>query len=63
METFLDYARRGKHAWWRYLIATPAALVLSMLGGVAIGLTLLMTKVMTVEALQRFRRASSPPQA
>ena len=52
METFLDYARRGKHAWWRYLIATPAALVLSMLGGVAIGLTLLMTKVMTVEALQ-----------
>ena len=52
MESFLDYARRGKHDWWRYLIATPAALLLATIGGVAIGLALLQTGVMTAETLQ-----------
>jgi membrane protease YdiL (CAAX protease family) len=36
--TFLEYAQRGKHAWWRYLLAVPIALLLTFVFGVLVTL-------------------------
>jgi membrane protease YdiL (CAAX protease family) len=36
MASFLDYASRGRNAWWRYVIASILALVLAVVFGVII---------------------------
>lgn len=38
--TFLDYARRGRNAWWRYLLGLTVALVVVVLLAVMAGLAL-----------------------
>lgn len=34
MASWLEYAARGRNAWWRYLLATPAALLVAVVIGV-----------------------------
>ena len=34
--TFLEFAARGKNAWWRYILATMLAMVIAAVLGTAI---------------------------
>ncbi len=52
MEVFNDYARRGKNAWWRYLTATIAALLLTLAIGVAVLLALTLSGAVSPEVVQ-----------
>ncbi len=52
MEAFLDYASRGKNAWWRYLTATIAALLLTVAVGVAVVLALTLSRMVSADVVQ-----------
>lgn len=61
VETFLQYARRGQHAWWRYLFTVTAALLLAAVAGIVIGLTLTLSKLMTSAELGAALTSPSEP--
>lgn len=52
MEAFLDYARRGENAWWRYLTATIAALLLTLAVGVAAVMALTLSGAVSADVVQ-----------
>ncbi len=52
MEAFLDFARRGKNTWWRYLTATIAALLLTLAVGVAVLMALTLSGAVSAEVVQ-----------
>lgn len=61
METFLEYARRGRHGWWRCLFTVTAALLLAAVAGIGIGLTLTLSKLMTSAELQAALTSPAEP--
>ncbi|MDI7775049.1 CPBP family intramembrane metalloprotease [Asticcacaulis sp. EMRT-3] len=58
--TYLGLARRGKNAWWRYLLAWPLAIVMAMLIVPAVLLPLIMTHVITAGFVTEMQSPSHP---
>lgn len=52
LEVFLDFARRGKNVWWRYLATTICAVAVVLAVGVAVVLTLTLSGAASAEAVQ-----------
>jgi len=60
MTTFLDYARRGKNAWWRYLLASVLAVVLAYAIATAIAISLMKAGILTRDTLVEIMRPAHP---
>jgi membrane protease YdiL (CAAX protease family) len=60
MATYLDYARRGKNQWWRYLAALALGMVPSVLIAVLI-VALYLLRLIPPESLQELAHPSSSP--
>jgi membrane protease YdiL (CAAX protease family) len=60
MDTYLDYARRGLTAWWRYLLAIVLALVIWIALDVAIVVGLMMTRLMPLGVAGELTKPSHP---
>jgi uncharacterized protein len=60
MTSFLDYARRGKNAWWRYLLASVLAVVVAYAIATAIAIALLKAGVLTKDTLVEIMRPAHP---
>src|SRR6202012_2257617 len=60
MNTYLEYARRGRTAWWRYLLTMALALVIA--GGLVFGVTLALvfTNVISVDAVSQLEKPTHP---
>ena len=42
MDTYLDYARRGRNEWWRYVLTLALALIVAMVVGTGLMLALVL---------------------
>ena len=60
MDTYLDYARRGLNAWWRYLLAIVAALVIWLVLDVAIIVGLTVSRLMPADVAAELTKPSHP---
>jgi membrane protease YdiL (CAAX protease family) len=60
MTTYLDYARRGKNAWWRYLLASALAIVLAYAVATVIAISLIVTRVLPKAALLDILKPAHP---
>jgi len=60
MDTYLDYARRGLTAWWRYLLTIVVALVAWILLDVAIVVGLMVTRLMPRDVALELTKPSHP---
>ena len=60
MDTYLDYARRGLTAWWRYLLAIVLALVIWIALDVAIVVGLFATHLMPRDVAGELTKPSHP---
>jgi len=60
MNTYLEYARRGRTAWWRYLLTMALALVIA--GGLVFGVTLALvfTNLLSVDAVSQLEKPTHP---
>jgi uncharacterized protein len=60
MDTYLDYARRGLNAWWRYLLAIVVAIVVWLLLDVAIVFGLTVSRLMPANVAAELTKPSNP---
>ncbi|HEY3887170.1 MAG TPA: CPBP family intramembrane glutamic endopeptidase [Caulobacteraceae bacterium] len=60
MDTYLDYARRGLNAWWRYLLAIVVAIVTWLVLDVAIVFGLTVSRLMPPDVAAELTRPSHP---
>jgi membrane protease YdiL (CAAX protease family) len=60
MDTYLDYARRGLTAWWRYLLAIVLALVIWIVLDVALVVGLFATHLMPRDVAGELTKPSHP---
>ena len=60
MAAYLDYARRGLNAWWRYLLTIVVALVLWVVLDVAIVLALTLSRLMPAGIAAEMTKPSHP---
>jgi membrane protease YdiL (CAAX protease family) len=60
MDTYLDYARRGLNAWWRYLLAIVAAIVIWLVLDVAIVVGLTVSRLMPPNVAAELTKPSHP---
>jgi membrane protease YdiL (CAAX protease family) len=60
MDTYLDYARRGLTAWWRYLLTIALALVAWILLDVAIVVGLMVSRLMPRDMALEMTKPSHP---
>jgi membrane protease YdiL (CAAX protease family) len=57
---WLDYAARGRNAWWRYVVATPLALLIAILLGVVLVLAARLSKFTSLNVLGQTSDPSHP---
>jgi hypothetical protein len=60
MITFLDYARRGQNAWWRYLLGAILGSVAGLAAVSAIGVVLVFAHMLSLETLKDVQHPSNP---
>jgi membrane protease YdiL (CAAX protease family) len=60
METYLDYARRGQNAWWRYVLAIVLAIVIWLVLDVAIVVGLTVSRLMPSDVTAELTKPSHP---
>jgi uncharacterized protein len=60
MDTYLDYARRGRNAWWRYLLTIALALVIWIVLDVAIVVGLMVSRLMPADVVAELTKPSHP---
>ncbi len=60
MDTYLDYARRGLTAWWRYLLTIVAAIVIWLVLDVAIVVGLMISRLMPPNVAVELTKPSHP---
>jgi uncharacterized protein len=60
MDTYLDYARRGRNDWWRYLLTIVVALVIWLALDVAIVIGLMFTHLMPADVAGELTKPSHP---
>ena len=59
--TYVEYARRGLNAWWRYPATLLLAIVLAIVAGVAIGLPLVFLGVTPQSLAAELTKPTHPP--
>jgi membrane protease YdiL (CAAX protease family) len=60
MDVYLDYARRGLNAWWRYLVAIVLALVIWIALDVVIVVGLMFSRLMPANVAAELTRPTHP---
>ena len=60
MTYWLEYAARGRNALWRYIVATPLALLIAIVLGVLLGLSLMLSRLASPQAIAQVNDPSRP---
>lgn len=60
MDTYLEYARRGRNTWWRYLLTIMAALAITALVVVAVSAALVFGHLMPAEIATDLQKPTHP---
>ncbi len=59
-DLYLDYARRGRNAWWRYVLGVVLAVVLVFAIGIGLGVVLNLAHLMPADLAQQLTHPSNP---
>jgi membrane protease YdiL (CAAX protease family) len=60
MTTFLDYARRGQNAWWRYVLTAILGAVVGLAAVSGLGVLLVETHLLSLAAVRDIQHPSNP---